>query len=566
MNGIKLHLQQALRLLAPLSAPQSQVESDVCWAQQVHLVRSTPILAAVTIAISTSVVVVMLPSSHLNAVLIWWALSFVAPIAWLLNFVRVRNVPAPDRVSGKSMRKSERWAVFSASVFGVAPWVFQPQTMVMELFFIAVQVAMVAGIVALLAAIPRIVLRYALCSLVPMVAYIYVLEPGFWIPVGLACLVFTTIISIGSNASYSQLFELVRSNRSANESRTDLMEAIESTNDGYRLIDAAGNEVLTNKVFSKWFPAGDHESLDDVVRVIHRNDRVIQRVIHPSERGGSVAIYSDITELTHRERSLEMARREAQDADDAKTRFLATMSHELITPLNAVIGFSSIMATDSKIEISETERRRYSDSILEAGQHLTAIVQDIVDYSKLGIDKGLETPEPFEVRRALQRAVSLAIKEDPSRLISSFDLAVSASLQEIVSDELTVMRVLNALISNAMKFSTTNAKITIRAGRATNGAPIILVRDEGIGIHPRHIDRVFDPFYQIDTQTNKEAYGIGLGLPLAEKLAEQIGARLSLKSVPGKGTCVTIIFPRTSAGMKPETDDVASPKKAVSAA
>ncbi len=267
------------------------------------------------------------------------------------------------------------------------------------------------------------------------------------------------------------------------------------------------------------------------------------RVIRsPTRDGGTVVIWSDISELKEREEALRLAKDGAEAANRAKTNFLTNMSHELRTPLNAVIGFSEIMAGEMFGPVGTPQYREFSGHILSSGRHLLEIINDILDITKSEAGKLTVAPEPIRVAETLE-ACRTIIAGQCTKAGLRFELAMPPEEIEVFADPVKLRQILLNLLSNAVKFSDPGGVITLRAAAAPNGMVQFVVSDTGIGMRPEDIEVALTPFGQVDTRLARKYEGTGLGLSLTKVLVELHGGTLLIQSEPEVGTLVTVNLP-----------------------
>jgi signal transduction histidine kinase len=238
----------------------------------------------------------------------------------------------------------------------------------------------------------------------------------------------------------------------------------------------------------------------------------------------------------------EAARGLAEAASQAKSEFLATMSHELRTPLNAVIGFSQIMMTETLGPIGSTQYRDYAKDIHDSGVHLLEIINDILDLSKAEAGK-LELDEDWvDVGDAVSAACRL-IGPRAERAQLSVVERIPANLPPLWADERKLKQILLNLVSNSVKFTPAGGRVEVSASIEPVNGLSILVQDTGIGIPSSDLQRVLEPFVQVENSLTRSYQGSGLGLPLAAKMTELHGGKLSIASQLGRGTLVRLAFP-----------------------
>lgn len=267
---------------------------------------------------------------------------------------------------------------------------------------------------------------------------------------------------------------------------------------------------------------------------------ILEVVSDPTPDGGWVVTYTDVTEDRQIRADLEAAREAAEAASRAKSRFLATMSHELRTPLNAVIGFSDVLRTSA---VSE-QTMEFATAIHEAGMHLLSLIDDILDITRAETSNppiALEEVELGPLIEGAARMIGPAIADGKLRLV----LEIAPDLPRLRGDTRRMRQVLLNLLSNAIKFTGSGGTINLRAFVTAEGLTFE-VQDTGIGIAPADIERVFEPFTQLDNALSRRFPGSGLGLHLCRTLTQAQGGNLTLESTPGLGTMARATFPVSS--------------------
>jgi two-component system, NtrC family, sensor kinase len=236
---------------------------------------------------------------------------------------------------------------------------------------------------------------------------------------------------------------------------------------------------------------------------------------------------------------IEEKSRELEAASRHKSEFLSNMSHELRTPLNAIIGFSEVLGDRMFGELTE-KQEEYLKDIMESGQHLLSLINDILDLSKIEAGRmELELTE-FDLPQAIDNALTL-VRERAGRRGIALHQAVDERLGEIRGDERKVKQVLLNLLSNALKFTPEGGRIDVSA-RFQDGSAEISVTDTGVGIAPEDQEAVFEEFRQVGTAA-KKVEGTGLGLALSRKFVELHGGRIWVQSEVGRGSTFTFTLP-----------------------
>lgn len=274
------------------------------------------------------------------------------------------------------------------------------------------------------------------------------------------------------------------------------------------------------------------------------NGRVIQSRKSMLPQGGMVLLYVDITEQRAAEDALARASEQAQAANRAKSQFLAHMSHELRTPLNAIIGFSEVIEQQMFGICGVPRYVDYAGAIGRSGRHLLDLINDILDLSRIEagrFDLSLETLAPAD----LIAGALMMVSAKAERKQVALTVRQPAQLPTLRADGRALRQVLINLLDNAVKFTPSGGHVTLTI--STPDAPAsgvtITVADTGLGIPENKLDLVFIPFERGDERIARQEEGTGLGLPLARRLVELHGGSLTLTSVLGQGTTVTIHLP-----------------------
>lgn len=241
----------------------------------------------------------------------------------------------------------------------------------------------------------------------------------------------------------------------------------------------------------------------------------------------------------------EKLRQRAETASEAKTRFLATMSHELRTPLNAILGFSEMIRDEIVGKVGNDRYRDYARDIHSSGTHLLHLINEILDISKIEAGKMELSPSAVPLQKLLTnmaRVIELRARENRLRLN-----VVQPDLQAIAwADENALKQVVLNLLSNAVKFTPAGGTITL-SGRMTDRHAIVEVADTGIGMEASELERVFQPFEQVDNRyhlVSDTSSGTGLGLALVQRLVAMNKGHVRIVSKPQQGTTVSIELPR----------------------
>ncbi len=254
----------------------------------------------------------------------------------------------------------------------------------------------------------------------------------------------------------------------------------------------------------------------------------------------AVIILRQVHHTERNELALRHAKALAEDANDAKSRFLAHMSHEFRTPLNAIMGFSEIIKNKILGGNISPEYVGYAAHIHRSGEHLLHIVNEILDTAKIELGGEPLQQKPTDIRTVILGAVNFV-----EGLAAGKELNVRVALPNelplISSDDRVVRQVLINLLSNAIKFSPLGAEIEVSA-RCTD-AVAVSVSDRGPGIEPGVLKRLGEPFLQANPALSRSGQGTGLGLSICQRYMDLLGGELKVESALGSGTTATISFP-----------------------
>lgn len=250
----------------------------------------------------------------------------------------------------------------------------------------------------------------------------------------------------------------------------------------------------------------------------------------------------DITARKEAEAQLTDAKLRAERATRAKSSFLASMSHELRTPLNAILGFSELMATTALAPKLAHKAAEYAADIHNAGSHPLQLINDLLDLSKAEAGKMELSESEVRIDGIVERVVHLVggHARDGGVAITS---TVSSAMPLVRADERKLLQMLLNLVANAVKFTPAGGKVTVSAGISAEGDLRMTVADTGVGIAAKNLPRVLIPFAQVDNDITRATNGTGLGLPIAKQFAELHGGSLTLESVQGRGTTVSVHLP-----------------------
>lgn len=248
---------------------------------------------------------------------------------------------------------------------------------------------------------------------------------------------------------------------------------------------------------------------------------------------------------------LAAANEAAASAEVAKGRFLAVVSHELRTPLNAIIGFSDMLLHEMFGGFKDPRQKEYVGLVRDSGQHLLAVVTSILDVSRIEAGAYATEPEPFRFIEAVEMCQSMMQLQANAKNID-LQAQIAPDAGEINADRRAVQQILINLVSNAIKFTPDGGDVVVGAKRIGSRLHF-WVRDTGIGIAEEDFANLGKPFMQIQNDYTRRFEGTGLGLSLVKGLVALHDGTMSIESMPGEGTTVTISLPVN--GPKKRTTD-----------
>jgi signal transduction histidine kinase len=236
---------------------------------------------------------------------------------------------------------------------------------------------------------------------------------------------------------------------------------------------------------------------------------------------------------------LQRLYKELETASKHKSEFLANMSHELRTPLNAIIGFSQVLREGISGEIN-AKQEEYLDDILTSANHLLALINDVLDLSKVEAGQVELQVGPFSLQDALERGVSM-MREQATKDGVQVALHANGGVDVVMGDERRIRQVIFNLLSNAVKFAPAGGLVDVTATQA-NGEVRVSVADTGPGIAAEDLDRIFEEFQQTEAGARQQE-GTGLGLALSKRFVEMHGGRIWCDSEIGKGSTFVFTLP-----------------------
>jgi signal transduction histidine kinase len=299
-------------------------------------------------------------------------------------------------------------------------------------------------------------------------------------------------------------------------------------------------EAVAGKVLS------EHGEVTAVVTILHDRTEALEKAkLYEQLKAASEQLEEKVREATEelvrRNDLLKRQHLELEQASQLKSQFLANMSHEFRTPLNAILGYTSMLLAGVSGEMAETHKQKLQ-RVDSNGRHLLSIINDILDISRIEAGK---MPLHFEEFGLQDLVAELLAEVEPLTQKARLQTVVEvAELPVIYCDRQKVKQIVLNLLTNAVKF-TPQGFVKVRADVDGEGREVrITVEDSGIGIAPRDRDKVFEDFRQADNSVTREYGGAGLGLAICRRLATMLGGRIELQSEVGRGSTFTLVIPR----------------------
>ena len=332
----------------------------------------------------------------------------------------------------------------------------------------------------------------------------------------------------GCNRAYEQAFSVTRDNF-IGKTVLDLEYLPLADREVYQAEDAAmvaRGETLSREAVIPFADGREHHTLYSVSGFRHPD----------GSPGGLVGIIVDITPLKEAEAALSEAKHAAESADRLKSAFLATMSHELRTPLNSIIGFTGILLQSLAGPLND-EQKKQLGMVQGSARHLLALINDVLDLSKIEAGQLNVACAPFDLRAAIEK-VTGSVRPLAETKGIALRVELAPEVGPCVSDRRRVEQILLNLLSNAIKF-TERGEVTLVVQTAA-GCLRMSVHDTGIGIKPEDVPKLFQPFQQIDGEVTRDHGGTGLGLVICRRLARLLGGDVQVESAWGKGSSFTV--------------------------
>ncbi len=292
------------------------------------------------------------------------------------------------------------------------------------------------------------------------------------------------------------------------------------------------------------------DALNEMLEQIERRDAELRTARDELE----LRVIARTEQLAAANQELEAFSRQLEQANRLKSEFLANMSHELRTPLNAIIGFAELMHDGQVGQVSDLHKEFLGD-ILSSSHHLLQLINDVLDLAKVESGKMEFRPEPVDLSRIVGQVLE-TLKSLAAKNRIHIDAEIDPSLGGLYIDPGKLKQVLYNYLSNAIKFTPEGGRVALRIRPEGDEAFRLEVEDNGIGIRPEDIGRLFTQFEQLDASAAKKYQGTGLGLVLTRRIVEAQGGSVGVRSELGRGSTFYAVLPCRAGAIDGETGEV----------
>ncbi len=349
--------------------------------------------------------------------------------------------------------------------------------------------------------------------------------------------------------------------RSELSEKSALLETtLNSASAGIALFNRAGNLVNWNSRFASLLdldaaePASEFEALvrkrlGDLIEhgrrpfELRRSGGDVTEVrVEGCPDGGRVVVCIDVSERIVFQNHLVAAKEQAEAASQAKSNFIASISHELRTPLNSIIGFSDLIESDLADSRSNETHRGYVGHIRQSADHLLGLINNILDLSEIEAGRWELEEEPLDLCHVVRMAVALVTSQAETSDVD-LQLKMEAGIGLVYADANAMKKIIINLLSNAVKFTGSGGQVKVGLELRPGDGIALSVSDTGIGIPSDAVQRIMEPFEQVDSGSVRRWEGMGLGLPIVKRLIELHDGSLEISSVVDEGTRVTVSIP-----------------------
>ena len=314
-----------------------------------------------------------------------------------------------------------------------------------------------------------------------------------------------------------------------------------------RLVDELAASPDTVRIIDKFSEIGLGEQKQFEREYIHSKTGeclwFLVTVYHAEINGEKkyVIILSDRTRERRMNQTLSHALQVAKSANEAKSNFLANMSHDIRTPMNAIVGFSMLLRKNTE---NPDKVKEYTEKIISSGHHLLNLINDVLDMSKIESGKTSLNPTEFRLAELIEEIHTIVLPQMKMKKLN-FEMRSRGRLPEyIVGDRMRINQILLNLLSNAIKYTPEHGSIILTTEGRQKTASLAQIRftveDNGYGMSPEFLKIVFDPFAREDNEKINGIQGTGLGMAITKNMVELMGGSITVHSNPGQGSIFTI--------------------------
>ncbi len=347
--------------------------------QHLDLARAMQLMAMITIFNTIIAGYVAYAITPELMIAVWGATNLFMASLMLFDFARKSGRPTPKSVSGRYVTRSETLSIVTGFIFGSLPLYLKSDPFDSLIFSSLFTVSMCAGLMCVLPRNPRLVMRYLLGSVVPLLVHVAVHfnDRMVAIAVALSLLMFT--IYFGARAAFKLYLKEVQSVEEATQLREILEVALDGSGQAFAVLSTDGRVVFENELYTEVKPA--LRNVEALGGVVHAHDRYWQTATYEVASIGSVEIFTDVSRIEDARQEAESLRQEADEASHAKTRFLRSVTSELLVPLRTIRLQASMMDAGSRIPVTKADMNRAADQIRLLTESLEARVEQIIGYA-----------------------------------------------------------------------------------------------------------------------------------------------------------------------------------------
>ena len=314
------------------------------------------------------------------------------------------------------------------------------------------------------------------------------------------------------------------------------------------------SDTVNIEYLTRCFEKGEREVVAEYWEGASGQDQVCVRqsfVMTKAEETGDIMVMvlsKDITEQVKEQReqtqALQDALMQAQHANRAKTTFLSNMSHDIRTPMNAIIGFATIAVShiDNKDQVLDSLQK-----VLSSSNHLLSLINDVLDMSRIESGKVQIKEQECNISELIHNLVNIIQPQVKAKQLELFIDTVEVANEDVIADPLKLNQVFINLLSNAVKYTPAGGMVSFRIIQKTTfrhgyGDYKFVIKDNGIGMSPSFVEHIFEPFERESTVTQSGIQGTGLGMAITKNIVEMMNGTITVESEAGKGSTFTVEF------------------------